>query len=75
MDIAEALVLAGCEGQTMEGVLVDVNPKNKRGVVQVFESAVELSVTAKPSDVGEVIRVRIDRVDVEQGNVKLTRVN
>lgn len=75
MDIAEALVLAGCEGQMMEGVLVDVNPKNKRGVVQVFESAVELSVTAKPSDVGEVIRVRIDRVDVEQGNVKLTRVN
>lgn len=75
MDIAEALMLAGREGQLMEGVLVDVNPKNGRGVVQIPDSAVELSVNANPNDVGELIQVRIDHVDVEQGKVKLTRVN
>lgn len=75
MDIAEALMLAGREGQLMEGVLVDLNPKNGRGIVQIPDSAVELSVNAKPNDVGELIRVRIDHVDVEQGKVKLTRVN
>lgn len=75
MDIAEALVLAGHEGEQMEGVLVDVNPKTRRGTVQIPASAVELNVNANPKDVGELIRVRIDKVDVEKGFVKLTRVN
>lgn len=75
MDIAEALVLRGREGELMEGTLVDVNPKTRRGTVQVRESAVELHVNANPKDVGETIRVRIDHVDVAEGRVRLTRVN
>ena len=75
LNIAEALMLMGQEGAFMEGVLVDVNPKTHRGVVQIPDSAVELNVTANPKDIGEIIRVRIDGVDVQHGKVALTRVN
>ncbi|NLE99036.1 MAG: RNB domain-containing ribonuclease [Propionibacterium sp.] len=75
LDIAEALVLHGREGELMEGVLVDVNPRTRRGTVQIPDSAVELHVQANPRSVGETIRVRVDRVDVTTGDVELTRVN
>lgn len=75
LDIAEAMVLQGRVGDLMEGVLVDVNPKTRRGTVQIPESALELHVNANPDDVGELIRVRIDKVDIDKGDVKLTRVN
>lgn len=75
MDIAEALVLEGREGELMEGTLVDVNPRTRRGTVQIPDSAVELHVQASPRSVGDTIRVRIDTVDVSTGEVQLTRVN
>lgn len=75
MSIAEALVLKGHVGELFEGVLVDVNPKTRRGTVQIPESAVELHVSANPNAVGEVIRVRVDSVDIREGKVELTRVN
>lgn len=74
-DVAEALVLQDREGQFMEGTLVDVNPKSRRGTVQIPDSAVELAVNADPADVGKTIRVRIDEVDIAAGSVRLTRVN
>lgn len=75
LDIAEALVLDGYQGQLLEGVLVDVNPRNRRGIVQIPDSAVELTVLADPDDVGKHIRVRVEAVDVAKGEVTLTRVN
>lgn len=75
LDIAEALVLAGREGEFMEGTLVDVNPRTRRGTVQIPDSALELYVQADPRSVGETIRVRIEDVDITTGQVDLTRVN
>ncbi len=75
MDLAEALVLQRFRGQTLEGVLVDVNPRTGRGTVQIADPAVELAVRARKEHVGRRIVVRIDRVDVERGEVGLTRVS
>lgn len=75
LSIAEAMVLSDEVGEILAGVLVDVNPKTRRGVVQIPESAVELNVNADPKAVGSEIRVRVDEVDVETRRVKLTRVN
>ena len=74
LDIAEALMLVGHEGDVLDGVLVDVDPKRRRGVVQVPASALELQVSADPADVGTEIRVRVDRVDVAHGKVRVTKV-
>lgn len=73
IDLTEALVLSSRVGEVFTGVITDVNPKNSQGTVQIADPAVELRVNAKQDQVGAEVEVRIDKVDVVEGRVELSR--
>ena len=72
LDLAEAVVLAGREGQILQAVVVD---EGDWGVeFQVADPAVIGRVHAHRIDPGDEIRVRVVKVDVVAGEVLYERV-
>lgn len=74
VDLAETLVLADRVGETFEAVLIDVNPKNGNGTIQIADPAVEAPLKADADDVGNPVTVRLESVDLLAGKVAFSRV-
>ena len=72
LELAEAVVLSGREGDTFPAVVID---EGEQGVdFQVTEPAVLGRVSARHVDPGDEIRVRVVSVDVENAQVVYERV-
>jgi exoribonuclease R len=73
LDLAEAVVLAGREGEIFDAVVVD---ESDRGVeVQILDPAVLVRLTARRVDPGDDIRVRLVVADPERRVVEFERVS
>lgn len=73
LELAEAVVLRGREGQIFDAVVVD---ENQYGVeVQIADPAVMVRVAAKRVDPGDEIRIRLTSVDVERRSIEFERVS
>ena len=72
IDLAEAVLLAGREGEVFDAVVVD---EDRRGpVVQLVEPAVLARVAANRVDPGDEVRVRLDAADPDARTIAFTRV-
>jgi exoribonuclease R len=72
IDLAEAVVLAGREGEVFDAVVVD---EDQRGaVVQLVEPAVLARVAAKRVDPGDDVRVKLDQADPATRTIAFSRV-
>ena len=73
LDLAEAVVLTGSEGQIFDAVVID---ESDRGVeIQISEPAILVRLSARHVDPGDEIRVRLVSVDVERRAVEFERVS
>lgn len=73
LDLAEAVCLAGREGEIFEAVVVD---EGEWGVeVQISEPAVLARLSARRVDPGDDVRVRLVSVDPERFDVEFERVS
>jgi exoribonuclease R len=73
IDLAEAVLLAGREGDVFDAVVVDEDPR--RGiVVQLVDPAVMVRVAAHRVDPGDDIRVRLTAVDTAARTTAFDRV-
>ncbi|MCC2593483.1 RNB domain-containing ribonuclease [Tessaracoccus sp. OS52] len=75
VDLAEALVLSDRVGEIFDAVLIDVYPKNSMGTVQIKEPAIEAQLKADQRDVGQELRVRLDKVDLVKGELTFSHPN
>jgi len=72
LDLAEAVLLAGREGDVLDAVVVD---EDDRGALAQFaDPAVLARVSAHNVDPGDDVRVKVVAVDVEARHVELERV-
>lgn len=72
IDLAEAALLAGREGDLFDGVVID---EDDRGViVQLVDPPVIARVGARRVDPGDAVRVTVDTVDLDRRQVVLRRV-
>ncbi len=72
LDLAEAVVLSGREGELFDAVVTDEDDRGVR--IQVCEPAIVARVDARRVDPGDEVRVRLVRVDVGQRRVEFERV-
>jgi exoribonuclease R len=73
LDLAEAVVLSGREGDIFEAVVVD---ESDRGVeIQIAEPAVLVRIEARKVDPGDDVRVRLVSADVDARRVDFERVS
>ncbi len=75
VDLAETLVLQPRVGETFGAVLIDVNPKTQQGTFQIGEPAIEARLPAAGYKAGQQVRVRLDGVDLNQGQVSFSVLN
>lgn len=76
INLAEALVMEEFIGEVFEAALIDVHPRLKQGTYQIAEPAVEVRIPdADPEALGEMFRVRVESVDLVEGNVELSVVS
>ena len=61
LELAEAVVLSGCVGQTFHGTVTDIDDRGAR--VQICEPAVLTRVPANGLEIGAAIQVRLDEAD------------
>lgn len=73
--LAEALVLEHRVGEIFDAVLIDIHPKTGIGTFQIADPAIEATLRAKPGEVGEHLRVRLDRVDIVKGEITFSQPN
>jgi exoribonuclease R len=73
LDLAEALVLAGREGEVFDAVVTDEDDRGAR--IQVCEPAVMARVAARRVDPGDEIRVRLVRADPASRSIEFDRVS
>ena len=72
LNLAEAIVLSGREGEVFDAVVVD---ESSRGVeVQISDPAILVRLSAHRVDPGDEVRVRLESVDVERRSVTFQRV-
>ncbi len=72
LDLAEAVVLSGREGEIFDAVVID---ESDRGVeVQIVDPAILVRLSAHRVDPGDEVRVRLESVDVERRSVAFQRV-
>jgi hypothetical protein len=72
LDLAEAVLLAGREGELFDAVVVD---EDRRGaVVQVLDPAVITRVAAHRVEPGDAVRLRLVAADPVQRRIELARV-
>ncbi len=72
LDLAEAVVLAGREGELFEAVVTDEDDRGAR--IQLLDPAVVARVDARRVDPGDEIRVRLVRADPAKGRIEFERV-
>ncbi|MFV0308467.1 MAG: RNB domain-containing ribonuclease [Desertimonas sp.] len=72
VDLAEAVLLAGREGDTFDGLVIDEDDRG--AIVQLSEPPVIARVVAHRVDPGDQVRVTVDTVDLERRRVELRRV-
>ncbi len=72
LDLAEAIVLTGREGELFDAVVTDEDDRGVR--IQVCDPAIVARVAARRVDPGDEIRVRLVGVDVGEGRVEFERV-
>ncbi len=73
LDLAEALVLTGREGEVFDAV---VTAEDERGAsIQVCEPAIMARVAARRVDPGDEIRVRLVRADAASRSIEFDRVS
>lgn len=68
LELAEAVVLSGCVGETLDGTVTDIDDRGAR--VQICEPAVLTRVPVNGLEIGEAIKLRLDEVDPSR---RLTR--
>lgn len=74
VDLTEALVLSGREGDVFTGTVVDVDTKRDRGRFMISEPAVEADVTGGQLPLGQDIQARLTAVDLTTGTTQFTDV-
>jgi len=72
LDLAEAVVLAGREGELFDAVVTDEDDRGAR--IQLLDPAVVARVDARRVDPGDEIRVRLVLADPATGRVEFERV-
>jgi exoribonuclease R len=72
LDVAEAIVLAGREGEVFDAVVTDEDQRGAR--IQIGEPAVVSRVTAHGVNPGDAVRVRLTDSDPATRNVTFERV-
>ena len=72
VDLAEALVLRSHVGEVFDAVLTDVNPRTGLGTFQIADPAVEARLPAEGRKPGTTLRVRVDEVDLRDGEVRFS---
>lgn len=75
VDLAEALVLQPLVGRVLDAVLTDVNPRTGLGTFQIADPAVEARLPAKGRKPGTELRVRLDKVDLRDGEIRFSHPN
>ncbi len=73
LDVAEAIVLVGREGEVFDAVVTDEDDRGVR--VQITEPAVVTHMAAHRVDPGDPLRVRLTRADPAARIVEFTRVS
>jgi exoribonuclease R len=61
LELAEAVVLSGCVGETFDGTVTDTDDRGAR--VQICDPAVLTRIPVNGLAIGEEIKVRLDEVD------------
>jgi exoribonuclease R len=69
LDMAEALVLEHSVGRVFEASVVDIDRRRDRARVQIIEPAVVDTVTADGRELGELVRLRVEGVDLARRQV------
>lgn len=72
LDLAEAVVLSGREGEVFDAVVTDEDDRGAR--IQVCDPAIVARVAARGVDPGDDIRVRLVRALPSEGRVEFERV-
>jgi exoribonuclease R len=72
LDLAEALVLAGREGEVFDAIVTDEDDRGAR--IQVCEPAIIARVAARRVDPGDEIRVKLVRADPASRSIEFERV-
>jgi exoribonuclease R len=73
LDLAEALVLRGREGEIFDAVVTDEDDRGAR--IQVCEPAIMARVVARRVDPGDEIRVKLVGVDPTSRSIEFERVS
>ncbi len=72
LDLAEAVVLAGREGELFDAVVTDEDDRGVR--IQIVDPAIVARVDARRVDPGDDVRVRLVRVDLAEARIEFERV-
>jgi len=72
IDLAEAILLQGREGETFDAVVTDEDDRGAR--IQICEPAVVTRTTARRVDPGDAVRVKLVAVDVDERSIEVERV-
>jgi exoribonuclease R len=73
LDLAEAVVLDGCEGQLFDAVVTDEDDRGAR--IQITDPAIVARVEAHHVDPGDQVRVRLVSAEPEHRAVRFERVS
>jgi exoribonuclease R len=72
VSVVEAAVLAGREGEQFEGVIVDVDPRDERGVVVIDEPAIRGRINGANLPLGEKVRVQLHEASIDARRIAFT---
>lgn len=72
VDLVEAALLAGREGEEFDGVVVDLRDDGASGVVQLREPPVRARVAGESLPLGTDVRVRLEQASVAERSVRFT---
>lgn len=74
LDFAEAAVLEHSVGQKFPGYVVDVDAKRGQARIQIAEPAIVATVDGNGRELGEVVSLQLDAVDLGKRSVSFTVV-
>ena len=72
VDLVEAALLEGREGEEFDGVVVDLRDDGASGVVQLREPPVRARVAGESLPLGTDVRVRLEQASVAERTVRFT---
>lgn len=74
LDMTEALLLECRLGESFNGVVVDVAASRGDARIQIREPAIVATIAADRLELGQVVKLRLDNVDVDNRSVHFTPV-